>query len=159
MSDDRNLPAVPDDDDIVEGEIVEDEPGQDQAAAPRPVAVVRAVVTDKRTQAAGRHMVYVVLGLVVGVRRLRKSRSTSRHDRWLRAAELSGDWDKVLELEARRTVFRRDRHAWRMDWLAAPGRVAQQLPWRILRKLRCCPWRAGHLAKAIHVLQTRETTR
>jgi DDE superfamily endonuclease/Helix-turn-helix of DDE superfamily endonuclease len=29
--------------------------------------------------------------------------------------------------------------------------------WRILRKLRCCPWRAGHLAKAIDVLQARET--
>jgi DDE superfamily endonuclease len=29
--------------------------------------------------------------------------------------------------------------------------------WRILRKLRCCPWRAGQLAKAIHVLQARET--
>jgi hypothetical protein len=28
--------------------------------------------------------------------------------------------------------------------------------WRILRKLRCCPWRAGQLAKAIHVLQLRE---
>jgi hypothetical protein len=29
--------------------------------------------------------------------------------------------------------------------------------WCILRKLRCCPWRAGQLAKAIQVLQTRET--
>ncbi len=28
--------------------------------------------------------------------------------------------------------------------------------WHILRKLRCCPWRAGQLAKAIHVLQARE---
>jgi hypothetical protein len=28
--------------------------------------------------------------------------------------------------------------------------------WRIPRKLRCCPWRAGQLAKAIHVLQIRE---
>ena len=28
--------------------------------------------------------------------------------------------------------------------------------WRILRKLRCCPGRAGQLAKAIHVLQTRQ---
>ena len=27
---------------------------------------------------------------------------------------------------------------------------------RILRKLRCCPWRVGQLAKAIHVLQIRE---
>ena len=28
--------------------------------------------------------------------------------------------------------------------------------WCILRKLRCCPWKAGQLAKAIHVLQARE---
>jgi hypothetical protein len=44
--------------------------------------------------------------------------------------------------------------------LRAPGERAnaQLKTWRILRKLRCCPWRAGHLAKAIHVLQTRETT-
>jgi hypothetical protein len=34
---------------------------------------------------------------------------------------------------------------------------AQLKTWRILRKLRCCPWQAGQLAKAIHVLQTRET--
>src|SRR5215469_5770817 len=43
--------------------------------------------------------------------------------------------------------------------LRAPGERAnaQLKTWRILRKLRCCPWRAGELAKAIHVLQTRET--
>jgi hypothetical protein len=42
----------------------------------------------------------------------------------------------------------------------APGERAnaQLKTWHILRKLRCCPWQAGHLAKAIHVLQTRETT-
>ncbi len=42
--------------------------------------------------------------------------------------------------------------------LRAPGERAnaQLKTWRILRKLRCCPWRAGHLAKAIHVLQTRK---
>ena len=42
--------------------------------------------------------------------------------------------------------------------LRAPGERAnaQLESWRILRKLRCCPWRAGQLAKAIHVLQTRE---
>jgi hypothetical protein len=33
---------------------------------------------------------------------------------------------------------------------------AQLKTWRILGKLRCCPWRAGQLAKAIHVLQARE---
>src|SRR6266568_2832645 len=44
--------------------------------------------------------------------------------------------------------------------LRAPGERAnaQLKTWRILRKLHCCPWRAGQLAKAIHVLQTREIT-
>jgi hypothetical protein len=42
--------------------------------------------------------------------------------------------------------------------LRSPGERAnaQLKSWRILRKLRCCPWRAGQLAKAIHVLQIRE---
>ena len=33
---------------------------------------------------------------------------------------------------------------------------AQLKTWHILRKLRCCPWRAGQLGKAIHVLQACE---
>jgi hypothetical protein len=39
--------------------------------------------------------------------------------------------------------------------LRSPGERAnaQLKTWRILRKLPCCPWRAGQLAKAIHVLQ------
>ncbi len=43
--------------------------------------------------------------------------------------------------------------------LRSPGERAnaQLKTWRILRKLRCCPWRAGQLAKAIHLLQIRET--
>ncbi|GAA1558933.1 transposase family protein [Actinomadura kijaniata] len=42
--------------------------------------------------------------------------------------------------------------------LRGPGERAnaQLKSWRILRKLRCCPHRAGFLAKAIHVLQARE---
>jgi hypothetical protein len=42
--------------------------------------------------------------------------------------------------------------------LRAPGERAnaQLKAWGILRKLRCCPWRAGKLAKAILVLQLRE---
>ena len=40
--------------------------------------------------------------------------------------------------------------------LRAPGERAnaQLKAWHILRKLRCCPWRAGQLAKAIHALET-----
>jgi len=42
--------------------------------------------------------------------------------------------------------------------LRSPGERAnaQLKTWRILRNLCCCPWRAGKLAKAIHVLQIRE---
>lgn len=42
--------------------------------------------------------------------------------------------------------------------LRGPGERAnaQLKSWKILTKFRCCPHRAGHLAKAIHVLQTRE---
>ena len=42
--------------------------------------------------------------------------------------------------------------------LRSPGERAnaQLKTWKILSKLRCCPWRAGQLAKAIHVLQVRE---
>jgi DDE superfamily endonuclease/Helix-turn-helix of DDE superfamily endonuclease len=42
--------------------------------------------------------------------------------------------------------------------LRAPGERAnaQLKTWHILRKLRCCPWQAGRIAKAIHVLQARE---
>jgi DDE superfamily endonuclease len=41
--------------------------------------------------------------------------------------------------------------------LRAPGERAnaQLKNWHVLRKLRCCPWRARKLAKA-HVLQARE---
>ena len=44
--------------------------------------------------------------------------------------------------------------------LPGPGERAnaQLKTWKILAKLRCCPHRAGHLAKAIHVLQTREAS-
>jgi hypothetical protein len=41
----------------------------------------------------------------------------------------------------------------------APGEKAnaQLKTWKILTKLRCCPRRAGQLARTIHVLQPRET--
>jgi hypothetical protein len=43
--------------------------------------------------------------------------------------------------------------------LRAPGERAnaQLKTWKILTKLRCCPGRAGQLARAIHVLQLGET--
>lgn len=42
--------------------------------------------------------------------------------------------------------------------LRAPGERAnaQLKTWKILARLRCCPWRAGQIAKAVLVLQTHE---
>jgi hypothetical protein len=42
--------------------------------------------------------------------------------------------------------------------LRSPGERAnaQLKTWHVLRKLRSCPWKAGQIAKAIDVLQTRE---
>jgi DDE superfamily endonuclease len=42
--------------------------------------------------------------------------------------------------------------------LRTPGERAnaQLKTWKVLQKLRCCPWKAGQLAKAIYVLQIRE---
>ena len=43
--------------------------------------------------------------------------------------------------------------------LRAPGERAnaQLKAWKILARLRCCPWRAGQIAKAILVLQAHDT--
>ena len=43
--------------------------------------------------------------------------------------------------------------------LRAPGERAnaQLKAWTILTRLRCCPWRAGKIAKAILILQAHET--
>jgi Helix-turn-helix of DDE superfamily endonuclease len=57
---------------------------------------------------------------------------------------------------------RTSRNRRRPPTVPRPGyaaRRARQRPaqtWRILRKLRCCPWKAGQLANAIHVFQARE---
>jgi hypothetical protein len=80
-------------------------------------------------------------------------------------------WDMPLNVDA--AILRSEwRDGLSVTWMAsschvrpsserlasrAPGERAnaQLRSWRTLRKLRCCPWRAGQLAKAIHVLQTR----
>jgi hypothetical protein len=43
--------------------------------------------------------------------------------------------------------------------LRGPGERAnaQLKSWKVLRKLRCCPFRTGRIAKAVHTLQLRET--
>ena len=74
-------------------------------------------------------------------------------------------WGVLAELEAAGLISLADKGYQGTTWakipyrgknkLRAPGERAnaQLKNWRILRKLRCCPWRAGQLAKAIHALE------
>jgi S-DNA-T family DNA segregation ATPase FtsK/SpoIIIE len=119
------LPAVPDDDLIVEGEIVDDDP----PAPLRATGTALAIVSDRRTQFAARHAAYVGLGVGVFFRRLWESRSATRFDRWLRGAEAAGDHERLLDIEDRRARFVKDRHQRRMDWLEIPGKVARETFW------------------------------
>ena len=125
----ENLPARPEtalEEDIVEGEIV-DEPPERQ---PLPVVrVVQVVIRHEHTRTTGRHLGYIPRGFVVVVRRLWDSRSTARYERMIRAAEAAGNHEAALQWDERRSVFLRDRHGRRMDWIDVPGKVAQKLVW------------------------------
>ena len=115
---------VPRDPGIIEGQVVD-------APASRPVLplhVVRVVAGHDRTRAAGRHVMYVPLGAAVVARRLWDSRTAARYERWMRAAEASGDLDKVLALEERLAGFRRDRHERRVDMIQVPADLILRLP-------------------------------
>lgn len=134
MADHATDVAVPDGGElagpVIEGAIVDgDGPPQPRVLTLRQTAA--AVVQDRRAQAAGRHAVYVVLGVKVTVQRAWESATGSRYNRWIRDAETSGDHPRLLEVEARLAAFRKDRHQRRMDWVRVPGEVARQLPWII----------------------------
>ena len=60
-----------------------------QVVIVRPVAVIKVVVKHDHTRTAGRHVMYVPLGAAVVVKRLWDSRSSSRYERFIRAAELA----------------------------------------------------------------------
>src|SRR5258707_8757280 len=68
------------------------------------------------------------------------------------------DWCELFVSRRIRELFGPPNLETRPARLRSPGeRAGAQLKtWHILRKLRCCPWRAGLLAQAIHVLQARE---
>ncbi len=116
------LPAEPE---ILEGEIVRQLP---RTVPLRVVRVVQAAARHDRAQAAARNVAYVGLGAGVVARRLWESRTTARYERYLRAAEKSGDLETALEWETRMAAFRRERHQRRMDLITLPGRIVKALP-------------------------------
>jgi len=120
--------ALPELAEVVEGVVVDDAAPVVPSVVLLPVQVVQIVVQHEHTKTAGRHLAYVPLGAAVVVKRMWESRSTGRYDRWMRAAEATGDLEKLLELEKRAAEFRKDRHQRRMDWIQTPVTVMIQLP-------------------------------
>jgi S-DNA-T family DNA segregation ATPase FtsK/SpoIIIE len=140
----QNLPAVPAGDEvepeILDGEVVDDTPQADArmlrivqvvrvvVQVVQVVQVVRVVVQHERTKTAGRHLGYIPAGIAVVFRRTWDSRSTARYERYLRAAEQTGNHEAALDWEERLADFRRDRHQRRMDLLEYPLKVLLVLP-------------------------------
>lgn len=115
----------------MKAELIPRDPGIiDGQVTPRPVPlrVISTVARHDGTRTAGRHLAYIPLGAAIVTKRLWDSRTTARYERWMRAAETSGNLDAALEWESRLATFRRDRHERRVDMIEVPARLLLQLP-------------------------------
>lgn len=83
--------------------------------------IAAAALADERVRTTGRiavrHTSYVLGGTRVVGRRVWDSRSTSRYERMIRAAEAAGLLEEVKEWEARASAYRAARHRRRLDML------------------------------------------
>ncbi|WP_226353030.1 cell division protein FtsK [Pseudonocardia sp. ICBG601] len=77
-------------------------------------------VTIGGTKALVRNTWFVFSGAGVLIQRWRDTHGTSRYERQMRAAEIAGDQDRLLEWEARDTAEKQRRHGRVMDWINAP---------------------------------------
>jgi S-DNA-T family DNA segregation ATPase FtsK/SpoIIIE len=77
---------------------------------------------------AGRHLAYVPIGVSVVAKRLWDSRSTSRYERMIRAAESAGNHEAALDWEKQRAQFLKDRHQRRVDMVELPLKVLLAVP-------------------------------
>ncbi|HEV3381681.1 MAG TPA: hypothetical protein VG142_11955 [Trebonia sp.] len=128
----RNLPAVRDnalEEEILEGEIVDDPEDRPHPPVLRVVHVVLVVVRHEQSQRAARHVSYIAVGAVVVSRRVWDSRTTARYDRFIRAAEAQGDHETALKWDERRSAFLNDRHRRRMERRASAVTVFKAAPW------------------------------
>lgn len=88
-------------------------------------SAVRRVATHPHTRTVLRQAAHVVVGGHVVSRRAWDARTTARHERMMRTAELKGDHAAAQEWEQRAAAFRRERHTRRMDLLKAPYHLAK----------------------------------
>lgn len=83
--------------------------------------IAKAALADERVRTTGRiavrHASYIAGGTKVIGRRVWDSRSSSRYERMIRAAEAAGLLEEVKEWEARAQAYRAARHRRRLDLL------------------------------------------
>ena len=116
------------DGEVVEGVVVDERPSVVPSVVLLPVQVVKIMVQHEHARTAGRHIAYIPLGAAVVAKRLWDSRTTARYERFIRAAEATGNHESALEWEERLARFRKDRHDRRVDMIEVPVRVLLQLP-------------------------------
>ncbi|WP_226358789.1 FtsK/SpoIIIE domain-containing protein [Pseudonocardia sp. ICBG601] len=118
---------------VIEGEIVAPTPGAGvvvsrrdlyrsdlHAAGRSALAAATHPATVTSTKALVRNTWFVFSGAGVLIQRWRDTHGTSRYERQMRAAEIAGDQDRLLEWEARDTAEKQRRHGRVMDWINAP---------------------------------------
>jgi S-DNA-T family DNA segregation ATPase FtsK/SpoIIIE len=95
------------------------------------VSTVRTAASHHRTRNAAkavfRHVLYVPVGGLVVARRLWEAKTNSLYQRMIRAAEATGDHDRLLEWEQRGEQARERRHKRRMETLRMPFVLAKAL--------------------------------
>jgi S-DNA-T family DNA segregation ATPase FtsK/SpoIIIE len=88
------------------------------------ITTARTVVTHPRTvvaaKGAARHLWFPIAGAGVVAARWRDAHGVSRYERMLRAAEIAGDREALLEWEARDVAEKAARHSRVMDWVRSP---------------------------------------
>lgn len=95
------------------------------------VSTVRTAASHHRTRHAAkavfRHVLYVPVGGLVVARRLWEAKTNSLYQRMIRAAEATGDHDRLLEWEQRGEQARERRHKRRMEMFRMPFMLAKAL--------------------------------
>lgn len=136
----RRLPMRPPAGEVLEGEIVTPQQyaaiqaaqaAERRAGYGRDILLVakgvRTAATHRHTRAVLRHLAFIANGALHLGRRAWDSRSMARFDRVLRALETQGNHELLAEWMDRREAALERRHKRRMDWLAAPKRVAKSI--------------------------------
>lgn len=93
------------------------------------ITTARTVATHDLTKTSakvtGRHLWYPVAGAAVVVKQWRDAHGSNRYERMMRAAEVAGDREALLEWESRDTSEKQRRHQRAMDWVKSPLQLAK----------------------------------